>query len=590
MAMRGMLRHGIVLLAVPIFAGTGCTRLFSTSQPRIISHPTLPGYETATLRNLVSFADASKDATHASYEMMRLTAEADERTIVAYLRSVGFYDASVSNRMSALKGEYRVTYDIDTGPRYRVKSFVLNWPSGYTGPQPRMTNRLEYAAAGDILATSASVVRRLRETGYPAPRITNQSVIVDHAANDVTASYDVIPGHTAVFGTASATGLRRLRQSYIAKATPWKPDTPYDIRKVELLEQRLAASGLFSSIQSRREDSTGNNDVYDLSLTLRERKPRTLQFGAGYRTDTGAEGSAQWEHRNLFGEGEDLVLRGNINGDGFETELRLTIPFFRRPDQQWGNSLIYSREDTDAYLSRSLRANTWILRSINRHLSLKYGISLRYLDETQNANQELYYLISGPIDISWDKTDNRLNATRGHKVLFQTEPFLSIEQPDQYFWKNLATINGFQPFNRSRSWLAALRVTAGSISGDALTSIPADERFYAGGGQSVRGYEYQSVSPRDGDDIIGGLSLLETSLEIRGRLTHKFGVVAFLDGGSAYEDHIPAFDEAFRWGAGAGIRYFTPVGPLRFDVGIPLNRRRGLDDSWQFYISIGQAF
>jgi len=120
--------------------------------------------------------------------------------------------------------------------------------------------------------------------------------------------------------------------------------------------------------------------------------------------------------------------------------------------------------------------------------------------------------------------------------------------------------------------------------------VPADERFYAGGGGSIRGYSYQSVGPLSGGDPVGGRSLLELSTELRLRLGERFGFVGFLDGGSAFGAAFPDFDEELLWGTGLGFRYFTAVGPLRLDFAVPLDRRHGIDDAFQVYISLGQAF
>jgi translocation and assembly module TamA len=126
--------------------------------------------------------------------------------------------------------------------------------------------------------------------------------------------------------------------------------------------------------------------------------------------------------------------------------------------------------------------------------------------------------------------------------------------------------------------------------GASRDAIPADERFYAGGGGSVRGYPFQSVGPVEGDEPLGGRSLFELSTELRIKVTDRIGLVAFLDGGTAFETTSPDFSEDLRWGTGLGIRYFTPIGPFRLDVGVPLNRRPEIDDSFQIYVSLGETF
>ena len=138
--------------------------------------------------------------------------------------------------------------------------------------------------------------------------------------------------------------------------------------------------------------------------------------------------------------------------------------------------------------------------------------------------------------------------------------------------------------------LLALKGVVGTIGGANRDDVPADLRFYAGGGGSIRGYPYQKVGPLEDHEPKGGRSLVEVSAEVRFKITEKIGLVAFLDGGNAFASSFPDPGETLRWGAGGGVRYYTPVGPLRLDVGVPLERREGIDDPYQVYISLGQAF
>lgn len=129
------------------------------------------------------------------------------------------------------------------------------------------------------------------------------------------------------------------------------------------------------------------------------------------------------------------------------------------------------------------------------------------------------------------------------------------------------------------------------MAGDSTNDIPATKRFYAGGGGSIRGYKYQTVGPLNSkNDPVGGRSLLEIGFEARVRITEDIGIVPFIEGGNVYESMLPDFADELLWGAGLGIRYYTAVGPIRFDVAVPLDRRDNVDDAFQFYISIGQAF
>jgi translocation and assembly module TamA len=147
----------------------------------------------------------------------------------------------------------------------------------------------------------------------------------------------------------------------------------------------------------------------------------------------------------------------------------------------------------------------------------------------------------------------------------------------------------FKVLDKPRVVLAG-RSAIGTLFGESRADVPANLRFYAGGGGSVRGFAFQSAGELDQDhNPIGGRSLFEASGEVRVRVTDTIGVVAFVDAGAAFTSPVPDFDDELRIGVGPGIRYFSPIGPLRLDVGFPVNPRDS-DDAFQLYISIGQAF
>ena len=135
----------------------------------------------------------------------------------------------------------------------------------------------------------------------------------------------------------------------------------------------------------------------------------------------------------------------------------------------------------------------------------------------------------------------------------------------------------------------AARIGFGSLAGADLENIPANRRFFAGGGGSVRGYAFRSLSPMRAGEPIGGRSLLEGSLEARIRITDTIGIVPFIDAGGAFRESYPDFGERLRFSAGLGLRYYTGIGPIRLDVAIPLQKVAG-QRGYGVYLGIGQAF
>jgi len=188
----------------------------------------------------------------------------------------------------------------------------------------------------------------------------------------------------------------------------------------------------------------------------------------------------------------------------------------------------------------------------------------------------------------YDNRDNRLNPTSGFRVLAYAEPSYDI-MSGAAFLKLKGEGAAYQSLDTASKFVLAERVVLGSIVGTSLEHVPADRRFYSGGGGSVRGYAYQGIGPKDIDNQpIGGLSFFETSVEMRIALTDTIGIVPFVDAGTVSTKSTPDFSD-MKVGAGVGLRYITPFGPLRIDAALPLNRDRG-DPRFGIYAGIGQAF
>ncbi|MDY7036981.1 MAG: BamA/TamA family outer membrane protein, partial [Thermodesulfobacteriota bacterium] len=195
-----------------------------------------------------------------------------------------------------------------------------------------------------------------------------------------------------------------------------------------------------------------------------------------------------------------------------------------------------------------------------------------------------------PVHLRWDTSDHLLDPSRGGRMALHVAPFYDFREEDLFFHKGSVRLSRYMAVSEAPPVVLALGATVGLMSGAERDEIPADIRFYAGGGGSIRGYAFQSVGPTHDDQPIGGRSLITMTAELRIKITERMGLVTFIDGGSAFESAFPDFEETLQWGGGLGFRYFTAIGPLRLDVGIPLNRREDMDDRFQIYVSIGQAF
>ena len=191
----------------------------------------------------------------------------------------------------------------------------------------------------------------------------------------------------------------------------------------------------------------------------------------------------------------------------------------------------------------------------------------------------------------WSTANSLLDPTKGRTLFLRIVPTTQIVNPKVSYVINTITGIIYKPLTESKNIVLAAKGSLGSIWGSSDIRIPPPERFYIGSESTLRGYNYMTVSPLDENNKpIGGRSMMVFTLETRYRFNEEFGAVAFYEIGNAFMDIIPQFTKKQRQSIGGGLRYHTPVGPLRFDVAFPLNRRPGIDRAFQFYFSIGQSF
>jgi len=214
---------------------------------------------------------------------------------------------------------------------------------------------------------------------------------------------------------------------------------------------------------------------------------------------------------------------------------------------------------------------------------------VEYARVKDSTSSQTSLLTALPMELSWDSRDNKLDPTEGFQVLLEAEPTISASD-DVRFFKIGATATGYYALDEAKRFVLAGKIAAGSIIGADKSDIPADRRFYTGGGGSIRGYAFQAAGPRDAaNKPSGGRSYALVSVEGRMRVTDTIGLAAFVDTGGSFNSTLPGKDGDYYTGVGAGIRYLTPVGPLRLDVAVPLKKIKG-EPQYGVYLGLGQAF
>ncbi|GMV94091.1 MAG: hypothetical protein AMXMBFR82_38690 [Candidatus Hydrogenedentota bacterium] len=537
---------------------------------------------------------SNQDRPPASISHLERRANRDLERFQQILKAEGYYAATVQLGVVESETPPAVVFTIDPGPRYTFGSIsiestrdvVFVWPK----PESLQVTGGEPAVSRTIVDAEGPILARARNNGYPFPRIADRKIIVDHGNRTLDVTYIVEPGPSAVFGTTQIEGLDAVKEETVRRAIEWREGQPYDARVVNETQERLYDQNLFSLVRITTADGVTDEGLIPMHIKVAESKHRTITLGAGFDTDAGPNARASWEHRNIRQLGHQLTLKGDLSRDRQEFSARYLVPGWKREDQNLRWELKLGQESVEAYDSTRFETGVTVERKLGPRWTAGAGVAFKYSMQEQRRLDETYHLLSFPVYGVMDDRDDSMNPTEGKRLDLRAEPFIEVTDPALSFLRGTVEWRGYHALDEEGYWVIAARVKLGAMLGTDVDNIPPDERFYAGGGGSIRGFAYKTVSPLKGGDPTGGASLVEVSVELRRRITEQIGVAVFVDGGNAYSSAFPDFAEELRWGVGAGIRYFTPLGPLRVDVAVPVNARSELDDSFGVYVSFGQAF
>lgn len=544
----------------------------------------------------------------------RLAAQArvDQELLERLLGVYGFYDAVVTRTVAASEGEGapQVRFAILPGSQFRFGTVDLGQLSA-TGPDYPGLRSAFGVQPGDPLLADRIVDGQLAldialgEGGYPFAAIGAPSLTVDHARTEGDLDLPVTPGGKYNFGTVISDRPDFLSGKHLARIARFDRGDLYKRSLETDLRQAILATGLVASIELKPVEVTppvgDTPGTVDMAVKLTPAKLRTISGRIGYGTGEGAKAEAIWEHRNLFPPEGMLRVRGILG-----TREQLAGVTFRKNnfggrDQVLTIDMFGNTVDRDAYEARTVSLVGRFERLSNvlfqKPFSWSIGLELVATQEREaDANRvfgprQTYFVAALPGEALFDTSDDLLNPTKGFRLGLKLSPETSRTNGMQsVYLRGQFDASYYHPVG-DRVVMAA-RARLGSIAGAELAAVAPSRRLYAGGGGSVRGYGYRAIGPFNASgDPAGGRSLTEFSLEARVKTPWLGGalqLVPFVDAGTVGADSVPGFDE-IKLGAGLGVRYLTTFGPIRLDVGVPLNPGPR-DDPVAVYVGLGQAF
>jgi translocation and assembly module TamA len=491
--------------------------------------------------------------------------------------------------------EVRVT----RGPRYTLRRVAIRADSPADAPvvaalpSPALPPDSP-ARTGAVLDAEAALLTALRQAGHPLAAIAGREVVVEHAARAMDVAWVLAAGPRAAFAMPDITGTSRVNPALIARIAGRLTDQPFDPAAVERTRRALLALGAFDTVRARagtRLDEAGRLPV---TFALTDRPRNAAGISLAYETNYGPTARVFYERRNLFGNAERLRIElegARLGGEAEDANARIGANL-RRPGLFDGRtSLVIDaavlRERLNAYDRDAIVASALLERPFGERWVLQGGPVVDFGRVGRDGNFESAELAGLLLGGRYDTTDSALDPRGGIRAHTTVIPYVGLDDGGG-FVRAIGTLSFYLDLTGEGGTVLALRGRAGSVIG-ADRVVPLDKRFYAGGGGSVRGYAYQTIGPRDSQGRAeGGTALLEGSAEIRRRISGPFALVAFLDGGSVAEGQVPTTKD-MRFGAGLGLRYATGIGPLRIDVGIPLQPEQG-DAPYGLYVGLGQSF
>ena len=535
--------------------------------------------------------------------------------------------------------EARVAVSFKLGPLYHLGKVTIDGsiPGSAAGSFTLQSGAP--AVAADVLAAGARLLTALQDQGYAFAKVDPPAAQEDQTQPVLDVTFHVDAGARVNIGEIRLVGLKRVHEKLVRRRLTLHSGQLYNPAAIEAARRDLLTLGPFAAISVEQGSVADAGGGVPITFVLRERPRHAVTVNTAYSTDLGGSGGITWTDRNVFGNAEQLKLAASVinlggsstTGIGYDTSAKYTVPDFGHRDQSLQVAVGAIKQSLLAYDQKAITTGVTINRKLSTVWSASAGVATSNEQITQEGVNYNYTLLMLPLGVNYDSTNLASpldDPTHGMRDSLSVTPTVAFGHPNATFiisQVKLATYFDLHELglgSPGRSVLAA-RALVGKASGAGEFSLPPDQRFYGGGSGTIRGFRYQGVGPQfcvknyvpgpnpcpmDGNPV-GGTAIAAGSVEWRQRFLQNFGAAVFVDAGQVSASLKPLPSD-FRVGVGMGVRYYTPIGPIRFDVAIPTGRKTGRhyevnnpkpppallterersDDAFEIYIGLGQAF
>ncbi|MAT51301.1 MAG: hypothetical protein CMK32_08990 [Porticoccaceae bacterium] len=512
----------------------------------------------------------------------RLEREAD-RQIAAALKALGYYHGFWHlERMGDGSDCGRVLLNVTQGPATVIERVNITL-SGDGQGEPVFTDYLDALplAPGDRLnhgnydAIKTELQRRARSQGYFESRFETARLVVDTNANQASVELRFITGPRYKFGAIRFPDTP-LSNDLLSRFLPFKPGSPFDSERLIQFQDNLINSQYFDSVSVEQGVPDSEQKIVPIEVALTAKTRFQTRIGAGVSTDTGPRITYSLHNRRMNSRGDTYHIDTQLSGVDSFARFQFEQPGQRPLREKYLWSLGVHQEDTDTALSRKLVAEAARLTIEGENWLQNLSLRFLYEDFDIAGESEATMLLMPGIGWSRSESNHPRYPTHGWRLQFSARGAIEGIASDMTLGQATAEGKVILPLFGGR---LLSRVNLGATALDDFSRLPASLRFFAGGDNSVRGYQYESLGPENSQgDVVGGKHLLAGSIEVDHKIWREVALAAFIDAGTAFDTR----DFTLHQSAGVGIRWFSPIGPIRFDLAFPLK-----DGGFRVHLSMG---